>query len=188
MADESDLPSLLDSIQILALKAVREEDAEYRLRFIYRWYSETFNTPLHVVEDLPTEDVLRHFFERRFEEIPEDKLLEAVQELLETVDERKSRLLKEAGETDEGDNWFHQVMADVRAGRDPLAKDKALAKAKQDQLPDTFKKATKELGETVKDLGKSLEEQDESINFDFGKAFDPDEDWGLLDSKPGTKK
>jgi len=182
LANDSEALSLLDSIRLLALKSVTEMDAEYRLRFINRWYSRQFHTPLHTVDDLPTEDVLQHFFECMFEDMEEEKRLRSVQELLETKDERQKRLLKEAVDTEDDENWFREVLDDVKAGRDPLRRDSGLSKPKEDVLPDVFKKAAAQLGESVKELEKTVgADAPDEIGFDFGKAFDPNEDWGLFD-------
>ena len=51
----------------------RGSDPGYLFRFIYRWYSREFSTPLHEVENLPTEDVLRHYFEVKYEDLSKDE-------------------------------------------------------------------------------------------------------------------
>jgi len=48
---------------------------EFLLRHVFRWYSKTFSTPLHLVEDLPLEDVLMAYWEDKYE-IMEDEALD----------------------------------------------------------------------------------------------------------------
>lgn len=72
-----------DAIHLAALRDVyfaktdREGgDPLYVYRKIFRWYSKNFYTPLHLVQELPLEDVLRAWYEQTFEDM-EDKDLEA---------------------------------------------------------------------------------------------------------------
>lgn len=73
--------SWFDDIQVLALHAVVREDGDYNLRSVFRWYSKTFATPLHVVETLPIEDVLRHYFEAKYEDLEEEHLAAEIKRL-----------------------------------------------------------------------------------------------------------
>lgn len=86
----------LQSIQILALEAVLRPDWEATYRHICRWYSKTFATPLHTVEDLPTLEVLQHFFESHYEALDEDKLRAAALDVCETPTQRRRREANEA--------------------------------------------------------------------------------------------
>jgi hypothetical protein len=165
-------------------------DADYRLRYINRWYSKTFHTPLHVVDDLPTEDVLIHFYECQFEDLEEAERLKSISELLESIDERKKRLLLEADDGKDGEAWFKSVLDDVKAGRDPLKRDAALVPVKADDLPDAFKRAGSDLAAALKKLEDTVgaEAPDEvGIDFEkaFGKLYDENEPWDLFeDPKP----
>ncbi len=61
----------IDGIRARALLAVLRPDQEANLRHIFRWYSRTFHTPLHEVDDLPVEEILLHWFEAQFEDMEE---------------------------------------------------------------------------------------------------------------------
>ena len=80
--------NLSDAIQWLALRDVyfscsdlEGVDPGYELRRVFRWYSRTFATPLHEVQNLPVEDVLRAYFEQKFEEMEDEKLEQLVREV-----------------------------------------------------------------------------------------------------------
>ena len=60
---------LLNSIQVLALKAIEDPDTEDVYRQICRWYSREFSTPLTIVEDMDPIYVLRHYFEIRYRDL-----------------------------------------------------------------------------------------------------------------------
>lgn len=81
----------LQSVQILALEAVLRPDWDATYRHICRWYSKTFSTALHTVEDLPTIEVLQHFFESYYEGLDDDKLEKAAVEISETPEQRRVR-------------------------------------------------------------------------------------------------
>lgn len=78
--------------RLQAMKAVLAPDEEAWLRHIFRWYSRTFHTPLHQVEELPIEDVLQAFYEDRYEDMEEEERKKEIAELLETPAERQERL------------------------------------------------------------------------------------------------
>lgn len=80
------------ALRLQALRAVLVPDEEATLRHVFRWYSRTFHTPLHEVEDLPVEDVLRTFYEQSYEDLEEEARWAEVRELLETPEERKAKL------------------------------------------------------------------------------------------------
>lgn len=61
-----------DDIRLIALASVLTDSSEYGLRHIFRWYSTTFCTPLHIVEDLPLVEVLQHWHESEYEKLLDD--------------------------------------------------------------------------------------------------------------------
>lgn len=90
----------MDLIKALQLKALRNvmcdsADRDYHLRFIFRWYSKTFHTPLHEVQSLPIVDVLTAYFEERFENFNEEDLRQEKVRLTETEQEKKEREARE---------------------------------------------------------------------------------------------
>lgn len=85
------------AIRIQALRDVLKEPEEYQFRAVFRWYSKTFHTPLHLVERLPLEDVLQAYYEEQFEEMEEPELHHEIDELTQTDEERQA--LKQSAET-----------------------------------------------------------------------------------------
>lgn len=85
----------LQSLQIVALEAVLRPDWEATYRYISRWYSTTFHTPLHLVDDLPIAEVLQHYFEAAYERMDEAKLRDVAIEISESPEEKR---LRESGE------------------------------------------------------------------------------------------
>lgn len=63
------------------------------MRRIFRWYSERFHTPLHLVEDIPLTDILQAFFEVQYEELDPEERHNLAIHLLETPEERAQREL-----------------------------------------------------------------------------------------------
>lgn len=43
--------------------------SSYGLRRLFRWYSEKFHTPLHLVENLPVDYILQHHYEAHAEDL-----------------------------------------------------------------------------------------------------------------------
>ncbi len=67
----------IDGIRARALLAILRPTLEANFRHIFRWYSKTFHTPLHEVDDLPIEHILLHWYECEYEalEDPEKEML-----------------------------------------------------------------------------------------------------------------
>lgn len=80
------------SLRLLAIRAVQKPDADSNLRYIHRWYSKTFHTPLHIVSELDPEDVLTAFYETTYEDMEDNERNQEIAELLETDAERTKRL------------------------------------------------------------------------------------------------
>ena len=73
--------ALVDAAAKQALHDVLSEPPEFKIRFIQRWYSREFSTPLHVVEDeLDFREVARHFFECRYEAMLEGERFEDLED------------------------------------------------------------------------------------------------------------
>ena len=85
-----------DALNLLALNAAKNPDSESNHRFVMRWYSKTFHTPLHVVmSQIPVEDVWLAFFEERYQNMDPEQLDEFIAQALETPEERRERLSEE---------------------------------------------------------------------------------------------
>lgn len=107
--------ALAEELQLLAFHAVATDTNEYRLRFLMRWYSKTFATPLHLVPSIPLIHVLQAFWEEKYESLDEDELEEERLRLLETEDQRRVRLVKEDAERVESEAFFAAVNAQAVA-------------------------------------------------------------------------
>lgn len=90
--------SLSDDVQILALHDVLADTGEYRLRYIMRWYSKTFYTPLDRVPTIPLANILTAFFETRYEGMDAEDREEERLKLVETDAERLARIYREEKE------------------------------------------------------------------------------------------
>jgi hypothetical protein len=86
---------IVEAVKINALNSVINPDSEYQLRTMFRWYSKTFFTPLHMVPDLPLVDVLTAYFESNFEGMKEEELAEEKLKNSMTPEEWAERLKQE---------------------------------------------------------------------------------------------
>src|SRR5277367_2319090 len=86
----------VQSLRILALDAVLRPDGEAFWRHVCRWYSKTFHTPLHVVEDLPVDVVYQHYYEGIYEDLDAEELARVADDITETEESRRDRLIAEA--------------------------------------------------------------------------------------------
>jgi hypothetical protein len=88
--------TFIEALQVLAFRDVVCKTPLYRIRAMQRWYSQTFSTPLYVVErDIPLPDVLQHYFEYQFETAEPEDLEETKKLMLETDEQRRVRLIAE---------------------------------------------------------------------------------------------
>lgn len=117
------------ALQIQALLAVIEQDPEYEIRRILRWYSKVFSTPLHQVEELPLEDVVRAYYEEKFESLDPEALERIREELLETEEERYERLKREDSENADAETYAKIAEAEEEEAKRKTAAKKAAEKA-----------------------------------------------------------
>lgn len=80
----------IEAIQLKAAAAFLRPDRNSLLRHVCRWYSKTFSTPLHVVEDLPIEDVLTAYFEESIDQLDDEGRSELFDKLAMTSEEREA--------------------------------------------------------------------------------------------------
>lgn len=113
----------VESLRLVAMRAVIGGDDEYNIRYILRWYSRSFHTPLHVVEsDLPLEEVLQHYFEVRYEDMPLEERHQEIQRLLETEEERRRKRRLEDAEDAEADDFVKLTEKQIQgAPKTPMA-------------------------------------------------------------------
>ena len=178
---------LLSAIRRCALwDVLSSEDDSFRLRRIYRWYSKTFNTPLHEAEKLPIAYVLQHFYEDHYESLlSADKLEELEEErivLTETEEERKEREKREL-EDKFGDEEF------ARQAEEEMKK-----KLSSEPLPDvgeaqvSFEETKNKVIQDFTDKRKeSMEKFKEALQEGKTLVFDQEEDVTFDDLKDEDK-
>jgi hypothetical protein len=141
----------VQAIRIIALKDVMcdepSPDAQwYRLT---RWYSKTFATPLHEVDNLPKLDLIRAWFNERYENLDDAELHKELQEVL-NPEEPLQKSLHQTQDDAAVDKLMEKVKAQNKA---------AAAKPKAPPVDDKIPKGTitDELLESIDGLGKALE-------------------------------
>lgn len=182
--------NVVKATMILAMEAVLSDTDEYRLRQVCRWFSETYHTPLAVVEtELPIEYVLQHYYETHYAELNHISRREVARKLIETDEERRARLEREEKDRRRGlslgkelaekglDALFAKAKIahlaprpDVKAISDDQTK--KILKDAPAKLQD-FKPIQKEIKEA--DLPKASAKKD--IEIEFGTLFDDDVDF-----------
>lgn len=89
--------SLFESLNLIALKGAVKPDGLSTMRYVMRWYSKTFHTPLHYVEsEIPIADVWLAFYEEKYQGLSREELEEYISLALETPEQRAERLTNEA--------------------------------------------------------------------------------------------
>jgi len=137
------------------MDAVKNRDPEAWQRHVFRWYSQTFHTPLHQVVDLDLEDVLTAYFEHRYEEMDEGEREREIQDLLETPEERTRKARAKDVERAEAFTFAEQAAKDDarRAAKKKLADIKVQEEQrfKSGPVPET-QLPTVKAGTALKDL------------------------------------
>lgn len=144
------------------MAAVLEEDQEYQLRHIFRWYSRNFNTPLYQVEELPLVEVLQAWYECQYESIVhdetrEEELLKELLDLSENEEQRRKREMETERKLDDDEQFAKTV---EEAEPPPTKKDPGTmqelveeVKSRQDMdIPKRKKFSEAELPATIKTL------------------------------------
>jgi len=194
VARDEDL-DLLKAIRLCAVHSVKKRDADYTLRFVFRWYSEKFHTPLHEVEEIPLEILMEHYFECHYESLSEHELEEEIERLAETHAERLAREKKEAEDAaaDEAFLKMHQDKARVDEAKTNL--DKKLDLQEQalplppimgdGQLPPSFAQVAAKADPNLNKIPTAPP----SINMSFvsDEEMEGLGDWDLLGAPKGKK-
>lgn len=109
---------MLRAIKLEALACVMVKDyapPDFYMRRLARWYSRTFSTPLHEVEQLPTFLIMRAWAEEHYESMEEEERETERQKLIETDEERRHRLAKDTIDNIEDDDWFKEIEQEEQA-------------------------------------------------------------------------
>lgn len=80
----------------IALANVADPDSAYFYRYVCRWYSKTFHTPLNKTYSLPSQDVFMAYFEEGYEAMDdEDRTLEMMKTIDPDYDEKEEEAVDE---------------------------------------------------------------------------------------------
>jgi hypothetical protein len=107
---------LIESLQFQAMGAVMHPDDDAWARKIFRYYSKQFSTPLHLVYEMPFEDVIREVLEDMFDSMSEEDREEKIEWLLMTPKERAEHDASEGNLGKKDDEFLDRVNAEVSAG------------------------------------------------------------------------
>ena len=160
------------AIKLIALKDVMlTASAEAQWRSVARWYSKTFATPLHEVEDLPRLDIIQAYFEEHYENMNEGELHNELQSLLKPEDALQDSLNKSQDEASV-DDLVRQAEEENKALK---SQPRTLPKKKA-----TPQEASKEMMAAIAELGEALttikdkveEPPDRSFGLDFSGLND----------------
>ena len=150
---------------MIALRNVIEKytpDEEWY--YVSRWYSKTFATPLHLVDDLPRLDIYRAYFSEHYEALGEAELNKELEEVLQPQDELQRALEKSALDSDM-DKLEKEAILQNKALKE---KKKVVPKKELDAIGNKLADSVKELGEA---LGKIPQTVDEGFALDFGDSL-----------------
>lgn len=129
-------------LRLQAMHDVVREPEVYNLRHIFRWYSQTFHTPLHLVEHLPIQDILQHYYETQYEDLDPIQRRTEIEYLLLSPAVLQIRRMEEDAEDAEA--WeFAQQAAAAAEHRKPVEEperpvhpiDERIAKLRADLKP-----------------------------------------------------
>ncbi len=117
-----------EALRLAAFVAVtRGTDPDYYLRRVHRWYSREFHTPLHLVDELSPDDVLRAYFEVNFETMVEGNDQEAVNKerdyLLQTDQDRREERFRADRDKAEADDYAKRIRAEEKAKGEQQSRD-----------------------------------------------------------------
>lgn len=99
----------INQLKAICLDKALNPDFEFVYRRICRWYSKEFSTPLHMVEGMPTETVLRHYFENWFDGLATSQSPEAVKE----IENLKLQMSGTTKHVDEDEEWEEAMLRDI---------------------------------------------------------------------------
>lgn len=93
------------SLKILSFKEAlsKEPSYEFSRRSIFRWYSKTFNTPLHVVNTLPIFDVFQAYYEDHYCDLVDSGDPMSIQRELADLSKTDEELIEERRKQDRED-------------------------------------------------------------------------------------
>lgn len=107
---------IFDVLQLRAAAAVLAPDREAWVRYVCRWFSREFNTPLDEVYDLPLEFVVINYFEAAVESMDEEQRHEYLSELVLTDEQRAKLRGEEVRAVSSDDAFLDELSKSAMAG------------------------------------------------------------------------
>lgn len=123
------------NIKLVALRDIRDQSATYLLRSIFRWYSEKFHTPLHIVDTLPLADLLQHYFEARYEDMSDEERSVEVSRLLEDPEVLAEKKRREDAEDADVWQFGQEALAQEAKAKNPAKEEPTLAGLEAPPVP-----------------------------------------------------
>ena len=170
-----------EAIKAKAMLAILKPDMDYHLRKIYRWYSKTFATPLNDCYDLPIEFILQEYFEEYFEGLEEEDREFAIEELLETEDQRKARVSHEDSDK-AAENDLLEMSKKQNAAKleDKVKKVQGVAKPGPKPITNKLPEQIERLGNTLKQVADKIKEDMQTDPPDIDMKFEDDDSFERL--------
>lgn len=147
----------MKNIQLQAMRAIISPNDAALYRYVCRWYSSKFATPLLDVYDIPTDFVLQQYFEDLFENMSKKERYDRTIELIETQEERQERLRLEEAEITEQVARVRGLVKDEPKKLEEEVKDRQPTALEQ-QIQDIFGKLKK----TIKMVPQGMPKVQES--------------------------
>lgn len=124
-----------EALKILALKSRVKPDLNDLHRFVARWYSKEFFTPLHIVYTLPVEELWQTYYEEMFANMEQVDLEQEIELALESPQEREKRLAREKDESASEDAFLALAEAANAASKAKSASDAMIEQLAKTKLP-----------------------------------------------------
>lgn len=152
------------AIKLVALKDVMcEPSTDAQWYKLIRWYSKTFATPLHEVDDLPRLDILRAYFSEHYENMDEGELHQELQDLLKPEDKLQNSLNKAKDESDV-DDLVKAAEAENKALKAKRSSQVKAAPPKENMTKGMLE-AIEGLGAAITNIKKTVPEDGFSLDF-----------------------
>jgi hypothetical protein len=110
-------PNVLKALRVVALEQADSQSFPAWYNSVCRWYSREFHTPLHMVEEMPYEQVLKVYYEDSFWKLRTgtEEQRAAFQEIIAdalTQDHEETKAAAQEAE-EENDSWYEQELAQI---------------------------------------------------------------------------
>jgi len=179
-------PLELLAIRLEAMRSVCTEDQGYILRSICRWYSGKFATPLHEVGTpegrVPLEDVLKTFYEVRYDEMDDLRREQEIHVLVTTPEEEREANLR--ADIKEAEDW--EFARFIEAQEIAKAKKKAMQERQQQGQPTM--ETTKVVSKEERELTAKPMPLPQMVDNDGTRRGPQQPDWQAMTKTPPAKR